>query len=725
MVQTMASIAEAMAFALRQHQAGNLQQAERIYRDILQIEPQHADALHFLGISAYQGGRSDLAVGYLEQSLRVSPGNANFLSNLGLVYQALGRRDEAADSYRQAVELQPTCVSAHINLGNLFREKERWDQAADCYRRALQIDPNHADAHNSLGLVLYLMGRADEALSSCRQALRLRPGFPEAHNNLGMALQALGQLDEALTHLQQADQLKPNCARTVTNLGNIFQLQGKLDEAIAHYRQALRLEPTCADALMNLAGAFQKQGLLDDALPLLEEVVRLRPNDAQSLSNRGLLLKEQGQLAAAHASFREALKRRPDDAVAHSNLLFCLSHDPDADPEEVFAEHCRWGALHGKVSNQITEHANDPTPGRRLRIGYVSADFRGHVAAYFFEPILVHHDPAQVEVFCYANVSAPDATTARLQSQTHVWRSIYGWTDAQVVDLVRSDRIDILVDLSGHTDGNRLTVFAHKPAPVQVTYLGYPNTTGLKTIDYRLTDAVVDPPARLVLDTEELVRLPQSGCFALLEHAPAVSPLPARRSGRITFGSLHRLSKINPHVVRLWSRILETLPSAHLIIFPRGLSPQAKEELNRQFLEQGIQSERLDFRGKQDPRGHLAVYEEIDVTLDTFPFGGGTTLCESLWLGVPALTLRGNRPAGRVGASLLTCAGLTDWIAETPEQYVTLAGARTAELDRLAGLRAGLRQRMRATLCNGEKFTRSLEVAYREMWRRWCRKSIE
>ena len=387
----------------------------------------------------------------------------------------------------------------------------------------------------------------------------------------------------------------------------------------------------------------------------------------------------------------------------------------------MFAEHRCWGQMHGQAARLPLSPGKDRNPERRLRIGYVSPDLRQHAVMRFFEPVLVHHDPRQVEVFCYAEVSNPDTATARVQALAHHWRWIAGKSATRVAEGIAADGIDILVDLAGHTNNNRLDVFARKPAPVQATWLGYPNTTGLTTIDYRLTDDVMDPPGQPVLDTEGLFRLPGGMCcFAPPEHAPALTPLPALRTGHLTFGSLHKLNKLNRHVFDLWSSVLQAAPTARLLMFRNTLVGQTKELVRRQFTERGIASDRLDLRQGSAAPGYLRVYDEIDVTLDVFPYAGGTTTGESLWMGAPVLSLAGPRPAGRGSATLLASVGLNDWVAQDAEEYVALAQRWANNLDRLAELRAGLRERMRATLCDGRRFTRVLEDAYRTMWRRWC-----
>lgn len=510
----------------------------------------------------------------------------------------------------------------------------------------------------------------------------------ELHNRLGIVCGQQRKLAEAAASLQEAIRLRPDQAAPHTNLGNVWRLMGRLDDAVAAFHEALRREPGLADAHNNL----------------------------------GLSLMKQGRLAEATAGFRQALSLCPRYCTAASNLLLSLNYDPAQSPEALLAEHRRWPDCLDPVPPP-TPFTNVRDPERRLRVGYVSPDFCGHVVAYFLLPILAHHDPAQVEVFCYAQVFDPDARTAQFRTLAHGWRSTIALDDAQVANQVRRDGVDILVDLAGHTADNRLGVFAYRPAPVQITYLGYPNTTGLPAIDYRLTDAVADPPGEPVHHTEELVRL--NGpfcCYQPPERSPDVALPPVLRQGRLTFGSTHDLAKLNDPVMDLWADVLRAVPDSRLLVFRHTLTGSVKESLARRFVERGIDAARVTLESQlPEGRHYLDLYGRIDLLLDVFPWNGHVTTCESLWMGVPVVTLRGNRHAGRLSATVLSALGLTDLVADTPLDYVATAARWAADRDRLVSLRKELRPRMRSSaLCDGRSFTRGLEAAYRQLWRRWC-----
>ena len=497
-----------------------------------------------------------------------------------------------------------------------------------------------------------------------------------------------------------------------------------MTEAEANYRRAIQLKPEFVDPYVNLTSVLGKFGKLDEAEACSREAVRLDPNRSEALVNLGFILIEKGHIAEALAAYREAERVDPNSRPVQSSYLYGLNYDPEADPETLLAEHRRWGLRQQEDVPAIQlSPSHDRARDRPLRVGYVSADFRVHPVAYFLRHILTHHDRRQVEPLCYSEVTAPDAMTAQLESLSDAWRPIYGMNDEQVSELVRRDRLDILVDLSGHTARHRMGLFAHKPAPIGVTYLGYPNTTGLPTIDYLLTDAITDPPDDPTWSSEIPYHLPDVFCcYSPPEEAPDVNPLPALRADSVTFGSLHKLPKLNARVLELWAELLRSIPKARLLLYRNNLRGQRKEEILAFFEGQGIAADRLELRNIVEGGGsHYHVYQDIDISLDVFPWSGHTTACESIWMGVPIVTIRGNRHAGRMTASVLTCLGLSDWIAETSQQYLDIAQQFAGDLDRLAELRRTMRARMNGSpMGDGRTWTKNLEDAYRTMWHRWC-----
>jgi predicted O-linked N-acetylglucosamine transferase (SPINDLY family) len=506
-----------------------------------------------------------------------------------------------------------------------------------------------------------------------------------------MALRDLGRPDEAADACRQAIRLLPNHAAAHNNLGNALAESGRVSAAADAYLRAIELQPGFVEAENNLGTCRERQGRLDDAI----------------------------------ACYRRALAARPGYRAAHDNLLVALQYHQDTDPAELLEEHRRWYRRHAEpLAATIRPHDNDRDPERRLRVGYVSPDFRQHPIPFFVEPILASHDRKQVAVHCYVDLVRPDAVTERLHGRADVWRDVTGLSDDRVADIIRRDAIDILVDLAVHAPHNRLLVFARKPAPVQVSYLGYANTTGLPAIDYRLTDAHVDPPGRTdAYQPEELVRLPDTFCcYQPPADAPDVGDPPALASGRITFASLNRLPKLNPVVLSLWARVLAAVPGSRLLLQANGLADRdTREHLVSRFGRQGIDPDRLELLGWGTFADYLANLRRTDIGLDTFPFNGHTTSCHALWMGVPFVTFAGRLPVSRVGGTLLSYLGLHELVAETADAYVEIAARLAGDLGRLHTLRIKMRERMQTSpLLDAKRFARVVEDAYREMWRRWC-----
>jgi predicted O-linked N-acetylglucosamine transferase (SPINDLY family) len=621
----MATIPQALAIALQHHQAGRLQAAEQIYRQILQAEPNQADAWHLLGLVANQVGRQDVAVEYI------------------------GR----------AIGLNGKVAAFHCNLGVALSDQWKLDEAIACYRRALELEPDYAEAYHNLGNALNGQEKVDEALACYRRALLLRPDFAEAHNNLGNVLKDQGKLNEALDCYRRALALKPDYAAAHHNLGNVLKDQGELDEAIACYRLAVELDP--------------------------------------------------------------------EFVVADSSLVYTQVFRDGCDAQTLYAEHRRWNQRHAvPLKKFIQPPLNDRSPNRRLRVGYVSPDFRDHVIGRNLLPLLREHDHQWFETVCYADVPCPDEFTGRFQALADAWRDTAGLTDEELAQRVRDDRIDILVDLTLHMAHNRLLVFARKPAPVQVTFAGYPGSTGLSTIDYRLTDPYLDPPG--INDgrySEESIRLPDSfWCYDPLCSEPAVNRLPAVEKGYVSFACLNNFCKINPGVLKIWAKVLKAVNGSRLTILAgQGTHRQRTLDL---LERESVGRDRVTFVACRPRPEYLRSYHDIDIGLDTVPYNGHTTSLDSLWMGVPVVTLVGSTVVGRAGLCQLMNLGLPELVATSPEQYVRIAAELAQDLPRLSQLRATLRERMQASpLMNAPRFARSVEAAYRTMWQRWCAKQAK
>jgi predicted O-linked N-acetylglucosamine transferase (SPINDLY family) len=585
------------------------------------------------------------------------------------------------------------------------------------------------------GVAHHHAGRLAQAETCYRQVLAAQPAqpdavhfFAQAYLGLGAALKNQGELDEALTAYRKATEISPDLAEARYNLGNALKALGRLDEAVAAYRHAIRIQPGLLQAHCNLGNALCDQGKLDEAVGAFRRAIRIKPDHAPTHLNLGGALLEQGKIDQAVAACRAAIRLKPDFAEARSNLAFSLNFADDISVGEVFETHREWDVSHGRQKPAPDAHPdvhlNDRSLGRRLKVGYVSPDFRLHSVAHFLEPLFRSHDRDEVEVFCYSEVSAPDAVTERFKRLADRWTTTVGMSDDALTDGIRNDGIDILVDLAGHTSRNRLPVFARKPAPVQVTWLGYPNTTGLGTIDYRLVDAVTDPEGDAdAFASEALVRLPGGFlCYGAREDAPTPGPAPCLTTGSVTFGSFNNIAKLSGATLDVWARLLTRLPTARLLLKGKPFIEAATRTICLDRLaERGVAADRIELVAWLPERAHLALYDGIDIALDPFPYNGTTTTCEALWMGVPVVTLRGDRHAGRVGASLLAQVGLSDLIADSVEAYVATAAALAGDPLRLSELRHSLRPRMAASpLCDAPAFARKVEAAYRTMWQRWC-----
>ncbi|MGO8751908.1 MAG: tetratricopeptide repeat protein [Thermoguttaceae bacterium] len=497
---------------------------------------------------------------------------------------------------------------------------------------------------------------------------------------------------------------------------------GRLQAAEQIYRQILQDEPNQAAAIHFLGVIAHQVGKHGVAVEYIGRAIKLKGNVAAFHNNLGNALKDEGKPDEALACYCRALELEPDSAEVHSNLVYTQVFCPGYDAQALYKEHCRWNQQHAEPFREfIQPHPNNGSPHRRLRIGYLSPNFGSHPVGRFLLPLLESHDHGRFEIFCYASVNSPDTVTDRCRTQADVWRDVLRLSDEQVAHTIRQDQIDILVDLTMHMANNRLLVFARKPAPVQVTYLAYCGTTGLSTMDYRLTDPYLDPPGQDERAySERSIRLPETyWCYRPLIQTPPVNTLPALEAGHITFGSLNNFCKVSSPALAAWSRLLQAVSGSRLLLHAREGSHCDRV---RGFLtEQGISAERLVFVDFQPAAEYFDVYQRIDVALDPFPYGGGTTTCDALWMGVPLISLSGQTAVGRGGVSILSNLGLPELIASSPDQYVTIAVELAQDLSRLSELRATLRDRMQASpLMNAPRFARNVEAAYRTMWQRWC-----
>lgn len=619
-------------------------------------------------------------------------------------------KGDAAAQFRQAGALlaqgRPTEAIAHLE-------------------RALSIRPDYAEAHFTLAQALRGMGKLAASAASMEKGIALMPNFAEAQNNLGLLYGELGKPDAAVACFRKAIAIRPDLAWAHSNLGNVLTAQGKLPEAIESYRNALAIDPHHVEAWVNLGNTLNAHDDIDAAVESYRRALAIRPAHALAWLNLGAPLQAQGNVDAAIDTFRKALSLRPDLADAHSGLLFLLSFHPAYSPAQRLAEARRYGAVVMSRAKPFERWPAGPgargSSARPLRVGLVSGDLRMHPVGYFVESIVSHLDPARIELVAYTTLSNEDETSARLKPRFAAWNSIADSSDEAAAARIHRDAVHILIDLAGHTAHNRLPIFAWKPAPVQVSWLGYFATTGVPTIDYLLADLVSVPESTRDQFTETLWYLPDTRfCFTPPGDAARLepTPLPALRTARLTFGCFQNALKLNDRVLTAWGRILSALPGARLLLLNRQMRyPAARTRLTDRLQRCGIGSDQLIMVGHLPRDDYLRAHADVDIILDTFPYPGATTTCEALWMGVPTLTLAGDTLVSRQGASLLACAGLDDWIATDVDDYVARALSHAADIDSLARLRSALRPTMLASpLVDAPRFARNLETALEAMW---------
>ena len=691
------TIEQAMQVAVGCHQAGRLDEAERIYREVLRVQPAHPEALHLLGLIACQTG-----------------------------HDATG-----AELIGRAIALHPSSAEYHNNHGRALARSGKWDEAIAAHRRALQLQPGYAEAHSNLGNALAARGLVAEAIAEYRRAIQAKPDYAQGHYNLGNALGAGGRLDEAIAAYQRALELKPDYAAALTNMGNLLSRQNRIDEAIAALQRAIAITPDLAEAHNNLGTALVARGRFEGADAAFQRALALRPDFSRTLFNVGNMLATEGRIEDAVAAYRRACALEPGFAEGHSALIFSLLYLPDLPAGEIQDEQQRWNQRHAEpLRPSIGMPRNDPDPERRLRIGFVSADFRDHVVGRSLLPCFAAYDRNRSDWLCYSGHPSSDAIGEAIREASAGWCETAGLSDDALVARIREDRIDILVDLSLHTAGHRLLVFARKPAPVQLSWLGYPGPTGLSAIESWISDPCLAPSSDdRGAPAETSLRLPGCWCcYGEPVDAPDPGELPALSRGVVTFGSFNNVAKINEGVLALWSRLLLTVEGSRLLLLDRG---GTRDRTLRFFADHGIGPERIEFLdyyparptapGERQPSEYLRRYRQIDIALDPFPYNGMTTTCDALWMGVPVVALIGRTPISRASFSLLSHAGLPELAAASEEEYLRLAAELARDLPRLTELRATLRARMKnSPLLDAPRFTRNLEGAFRSVWRRWC-----
>jgi predicted O-linked N-acetylglucosamine transferase (SPINDLY family) len=685
--------------ALELQRSGRVAEAEFALRQLLLVSPQHAQGLLGLHALLVQTGRAQQAASLLDQASAHAPNNASCLCALGGAYLSVQRRREAVAVFRRAAALQPDLVEASFNLGVALQELGDVPEALRWFERAVSLAPEQGMMQFRFADALWAAGESARSVGHYQAALLTMPKSVELLTDLARTLHARESFDGALAMARRALEIDARLVDAHVQLGQSLLALERLGEGLTSLRTALQLDPTNTTAQLAYSYAAFRCGRV-------EEVV---------------------------STLRRSL-RQTSSAALHSNLVFACAFHPELDSVAILSEAKAWAGTYEKpLADRVRAHTNDRNPERKLRVAYVSPDFWDHCQALFMAPLLQAHDRGQLEVVCYASVERSDAMTELLRTRADAWHDVKALDDLALADRIRDDGIDVLIDLTMHMSGNRLRTFACRPAPVQISWLAYPGTTGLSQIDYRITDQYIDPApdgerggaalprieALPGYSERSIVLRDTFWCYEPLS-TQAVSALPALDRGHVTFGCLNNLAKVNDQVLALWAKVLSAVPGSRMLL--RAPAGEPRERALAAFAKAGVDGSRIQFV-ERVPRGaYLASYAAIDICLDTFPYNGHTTSLDAHWMGVPVVTLVGPTVVGRAGLCQAVHLGLVEsLVALTPEQFVERAALLASDLPRLAALRLGLRDRLqRSPLMDAQRFARQLERAYRLAWRSWC-----
>ncbi len=751
--------ARAQQQAIQYYRAGNYKDALIEGKKAADIDRSNTQLQNLVGAIAIETDDPATAVQYLQHSLSINEHQAETQYLLGNAFIKLDLTEQAVHAFNYALTLNPMHANAALNLGLCLNRLKEAGKAERAFRRAIEIQPNHPEANNALAELFIRKTQYDKAEKHAYLAIDGDPNRIELILTLAKALRLQHRYADAESIYRAALVKHPHNALLLIEIGSVLREQNNFDDAEKEYEKALEFAPNSKDVLRSAGAFYQSIRKSELAAGLYKRYLKLKPHDGGMLNNLAIVLRDINDFVGAEEFYlkaieyddqpayaynnlailamemsrpvdsieyyRKALEADPQYASARSNMLFYLNYLEDTSLEDLFKEHREWDIWHTEpLPRHSCVHANDPDPKRRLRIGYVSADLFGHAVSYFIEGALKHHNKDAVEVFCYANVTTPDLITKRLKSYVDHWQYITKMSSKEVATQIREDEIDILIDLGGHTAGHRLDVFALKPAPIQVTWIGYPNTTGLDAIDYRFVDNITDPVGEAdTYHSETLWRLPESfTCYTPQSALEVEESLAAISTGQVTFGSFNNATKISRCSVRVWAEILKKAKGSRLVLKSASLGDKkTQDRIWAQFKEFGVPKGRVEMIGKLPSDKHMRMYDEIDIALDPFPYNGTTTSCEALFMGSPIIALLGDRHASRVTASLLTQVGLGDLAAANEDEYVEKAVALANDLDRLQDIRKNLRPNMlNSPLCDAVRHTRSVEEAYREMWKIWC-----
>jgi len=717
------NITEMLNRAKELERAGQSGEAAAIYQKILDIKPDHAEVLHLYSIIA--GDREDwnLATSLIQRAVAAAPNMAFLHANLGLAYRRSGQAQNAINSYMRALELDPSAIDVFISFGELLEECGAFNEAIQVYKKITELNGNILEAYLRLGVIYLSQSLHQKALDAFSFALRLKPDNLDAMNGLGIAQMHLGLKKEAYSTFTYALGIFPESVVALNNLGLLEEQSRHYYQAYDFYSRAAIYQPNDIKTLNNLSRILLLMYNPGKAHAYVQAALKMDPLNLIALRNLASVQYLRGDLDSSLATLRKVLSLAPQKIKVHSGLIFSMHYSPSIDSKAILDECTIWSdKFERPILSQNTPPMRSGAPNKKLRVGFVSPDLFDHSVGRSLLPLFARHDNSQYDIYCYSNSATSDHLTFELQKYSTKWHNIIKMPDLSVANLISDAQIDILVDLSLHSSSHRLLIFAHKPAPIQMTYLGYPGTTGMKSMDYRISDRFIDPENETTeLYSEETLYITSYWCYQepKVKIPIFVSTLPALKNGFITFGCLNNISKISEPAIHCWTNLLKEIPSSKLLLYcPEG---DHWDMVTEKFTSRGIDKSRVALLARQSFTKYFEAYREIDIALDPFPFGGGITTCDATWMGVPVVSLRGKTAVGRGATSILTNIGMPGQIANSQEEYISIAKGLCSDLERLAATRKGLREKFQQSpVMDGKRFAAEMGQLFRQAWVKYC-----
>jgi len=717
------NIAEMLDRAKELEKVGKSGEAAAIYQKILDIKPDHVEALHLYSTIAISKEDWGLATNLIQRAIAAAPNMAFLHANLGLAYRRSGQTQNAINSYMRAIELDPSAIDVFIYFGSLLGECKLFDEAIQIYKKIIELNENIPEAYLGLGIIYLSQSLHQKAVEAFSLALKLKSDYLDAMNGLGIAQMCLGLDKDAYNTFLWVLRICPESAIALFNLGLLEEESRNYEKAYDFYSRAAIYKPNDIETINNLGRISILMHNPIKAHEAIQAALKIDPLNLKALNNLALQQGSIGDLDSSIATLRKILSLAPQEIETHSNIIFFMHYMQGIEPKAILDECTIWSnKFESPILSQTMPSHRDTVHGRKLRVGFVSPDLCQHSVGRSLVQLFASHDSSQYDIYCYSNSNFSDHITMELQCHSNMWRNIKQSSDLDAAKLISADQIDILIDLSLHSGNNRLLIFAHRPAPIQISYLGYPSTTGMKSMDYRISDRYMDPENEISqLYCEETLYLSSYWCYSepTVKIPVFVSTLPALKNDFITFGCLNNISKISQPAIQCWTRLLKEIPNSRLLLYcPEG---DHRDAFIEKFSNGGIDKSRISLTARQFFAQYFESYHQIDIALDPFPFGGGITTCDAIYMGVPVVSLRGKTAVGRGGTSILSNIGMPDLIASSQEEYISIAKGQCSDLEGLAATRRGLREKFQQSpVMDGKRFAAEMEQIFRHVWVKHC-----